>query len=94
MGPCNGVTFEKNEKKRFRKIDIHTHIIPEEWPDWNQKFGYQGWLTINHDNREKVNLKFLPLIIIITITKLFRDQQHFWMGMGMFLGGSMQIAGQ
>jgi aminocarboxymuconate-semialdehyde decarboxylase len=29
-----------------RRIDIHTHILPESWPNWNEQFGYDGWLTI------------------------------------------------
>jgi aminocarboxymuconate-semialdehyde decarboxylase len=29
-----------------RRIDIHTHILPESWPNWNERFGYDGWLTI------------------------------------------------
>ena len=32
-----------------KKIDLHTHIIPETWPDWNQEFGQSGWLTIRPD---------------------------------------------
>lgn len=32
-----------------KKIDLHTHIIPESWPDWNREFGQSGWLTIRHD---------------------------------------------
>lgn len=33
----------------IKKIDLHTHIIPETWPDWNQEFGQGSWLTIRHD---------------------------------------------
>ena len=33
---------------RPRKIDVHTHIIPREWPNWNERFGYTGWLQIQH----------------------------------------------
>lgn len=30
------------------KIDIHTHILPESIPDWKNKFGYGGFITLDH----------------------------------------------
>ena len=30
------------------KIDIHTHIIPENWPGFESKFGYGGWISLDH----------------------------------------------
>ena len=29
-------------------IDIHTHILPENIPDWKNKFGYGGFVTLDH----------------------------------------------
>ena len=29
-------------------IDIHTHIIPEHMPDWAEKFGYGGFIRLDH----------------------------------------------
>jgi len=28
------------------KIDVHTHILPEKWPDWTAKSGYPGWISL------------------------------------------------
>ncbi len=30
------------------KIDIHTHVIPENWPDLAARYGYGGWVQIEH----------------------------------------------
>src|SRR2546429_1904492 len=30
------------------KIDIHTHILPRQWPDLDNKFGYPGFVRLEH----------------------------------------------
>jgi aminocarboxymuconate-semialdehyde decarboxylase len=30
------------------KIDIHTHILPKKIPRWKEKFGYGGFITLDH----------------------------------------------
>ena len=30
------------------KIDIHTHILPEDWPNLKEKYGYGGWKQLEH----------------------------------------------
>ncbi|MFN8165592.1 MAG: amidohydrolase family protein [Bacteroidia bacterium] len=32
----------------MQKIDIHTHIIPEHLPDFRKKFGYGGFISLDH----------------------------------------------
>ena len=30
------------------KIDVHTHILPREIPKWKDRFGYGGFITLDH----------------------------------------------
>lgn len=30
------------------KIDVHTHILPKEIPAWKDRFGYGGFITLDH----------------------------------------------
>lgn len=32
----------------FFKIDIHTHILPPSWPDLKEKYGYGGFVQLEH----------------------------------------------
>ena len=30
------------------KVDIHTHILPETWPDLRERYGYGGFIRLEH----------------------------------------------
>ncbi|MDM7921089.1 MAG: amidohydrolase family protein [Pyrinomonadaceae bacterium] len=32
----------------MQKIDIHTHILPKDIPDWKGQFGYGGFIRLDH----------------------------------------------
>ncbi len=31
------------------KIDIHAHILPRTWPDLAERYGYEGFIRLDHD---------------------------------------------
>ncbi len=37
-------------------VDIHTHILPETWPDLKDRYGYDGWVQIDHFGNDKARL--------------------------------------
>ncbi len=36
------------EASRPFKVDLHTHILPERWPDLHERYGYGGWVRLDH----------------------------------------------
>lgn len=38
------------------KIDVHAHVLPRNWPDFNKMFGYEGFVTIEHYGPGKARL--------------------------------------
>lgn len=45
-------------------IDTHTHILPQSWPNWKEKFGYGGFIYLEHHEKGKA--------------KMWRDDGHFF----------------
>ena len=38
------------------KIDIHTHIIPDNLPDFTKKFGYEGFVRLDKKNESEADM--------------------------------------
>ncbi|XP_012505994.1 PREDICTED: 2-amino-3-carboxymuconate-6-semialdehyde decarboxylase isoform X2 [Propithecus coquereli] len=38
------------------KIDIHSHILPKEWPDLKKRFGYGGWVQLQHHGKGEAKM--------------------------------------
>jgi len=46
--------FYDSAKAITMKIDIHTHILPKNLPDLKEKFGYGGWISVEHKDGDAV----------------------------------------
>lgn len=38
------------------KIDMHSHIIPKQLPDWTKKFGYGDFIFLNHNEDKSADM--------------------------------------
>ncbi|ELU12235.1 hypothetical protein CAPTEDRAFT_99430 [Capitella teleta] len=38
------------------KVDIHNHILPREWPNLKERYGYGGWVQLQHCCAGKANM--------------------------------------
>ncbi len=38
------------------KIDIHAHILPESWPDLKQRYGYGGFVYMDHHRQGRARM--------------------------------------
>jgi len=38
------------------KIDLHTHILPKNWPDLKEKYGYGGWISLKHTSTNTADM--------------------------------------
>ncbi len=55
----------------MRKIDIHTHILPKNWPDLKSKYGYGGWVHLEHHKTGCARM--------VIDGKLFREvEENLW----------------
>jgi len=39
------------------KIDIHTHILPKHWPNLKEKYGYGGFVSLDHHEPGKAKMQ-------------------------------------
>ncbi|KAF2069215.1 hypothetical protein CYY_009464 [Polysphondylium violaceum] len=44
----NTTAADTTTNEKFFKIDLHTHILPKNWPDLKEKYGYGGWVSLDH----------------------------------------------
>jgi aminocarboxymuconate-semialdehyde decarboxylase len=52
------------------KIDLHTHILPERWPDLRERFGYGGWVSLEHLGPDGTGCRCARMVIV---GRQFRD---------------------
>ncbi|HXV77611.1 MAG TPA: amidohydrolase family protein [Candidatus Polarisedimenticolaceae bacterium] len=38
------------------KIDVHTHVLPRSWPDLAERYGYPGFVRLEHDGPDRARM--------------------------------------
>src|SRR5262245_36168973 len=41
--------FLHQNRTTLMKIDLHTHILPRQWPSLRERYGYGGFVNLEHD---------------------------------------------
>ncbi len=49
-------TTPKTPKEQIFTIDIHNHILPDNWPDLKERYGYGGFIKMEHHDHCKARL--------------------------------------
>eukprot|EP01122_Echinamoeba_exundans_P001480 TRINITY_DN11528_c0_g1_i1.p1 TRINITY_DN11528_c0_g1~~TRINITY_DN11528_c0_g1_i1.p1 ORF type:complete len:353 (+),score=65.87 TRINITY_DN11528_c0_g1_i1:27-1085(+) len=47
---------KKSEEGPTYRIDLHTHILPKSWPDLKEKYGYGGFVSLEHHHPCKAKM--------------------------------------
>ncbi len=45
---CLPTGFHRSEGSGDMRIDLHTHILPRDWPDLDARYGYAGFVRLEH----------------------------------------------
>ena len=43
--------MHRGDRERIFTVDVHTHILPESWPDLKERYGYGGWVSARDTSR-------------------------------------------
>lgn len=60
------------------KIDIHTHILPEHIPDFKSKFGYGGFISLQHHSAKEGSVHSCSARMMIDDTFFREVEDNCW----------------
>jgi hypothetical protein len=60
------------------KIDMHTHILPKTWPDLKEKYGYGGFVSLEHHHPHKAKVIDYMILCVLYFWQISKiDHLHF-----------------
>src|SRR5437868_234115 len=51
-----GHSLGRRDLPHHLTVDCHTHILPESWPDLKARYGYGGWVRLEHTCQGKARM--------------------------------------